>query len=77
MEQFTRSDVQQQFKTPVQCRLTHHDQRIGNHIFQPERHAFKRELARLDFGEIEDVIDDAQQRIGRRVYAGHVFALLV
>jgi len=34
---------------------------VAQHIVDPERDAFNRQLAGLDLGKIEDVVDDAEQ----------------
>src|SRR5438874_13131896 len=38
---------------------------IAKAVAQSEFHAIELEFPRLDFGEIEDVVDDVQKRVGR------------
>ena len=40
--------------------------RVADGIAQVEVDRVELELARLDLGEVEDVVDDGQQRIGGR-----------
>ncbi len=55
---------------------SHHGHHATEHIFQPEGNVFEDQLIRLDFGKIEDVIDDAQQRRTGAVDLVDIVALL-
>jgi len=45
-------------------------------VAQIEIHGFQINLSGLDFGEIQDVIDQGEQRVRRKLDRVHVFALL-
>src|SRR5205085_1879213 len=49
---------------------------IGNHILQPEIDLFNGELARLDLGKIEYIVDNDQQAVDRSAYDTRKFFLL-
>ena len=49
---------------------------LVEHIRQVERHAFQRQLARLDLGKVQDVVDDAQQILAGAVDLVEVIARL-
>ena len=52
----------------------HVDQRL-QHVFQPEIDVFDVEFARFNFGEIQNVVDQAQQPMRRTVRFLHIVAL--
>ena len=56
----------------------HRDQggQVVQHLLQVEVHLFHGQLAGLDLGEIQDVVDDAQQVVSRGLHLGDVVALL-
>jgi hypothetical protein len=49
----------------------------GDAVAQAEVDLLEVELAGLDLREVEDVVDDAEQAVGRALDEGEVFALLV
>ena len=49
--------------------------RIGDQIAEIERDGFELELARLDLREVQNVVQDLQQRIGRRLHERQALAL--
>ena len=58
----------------------HHRQRLEHRIeavHQLERRRRQLEMSGLDLREVEDVVDDVQQRVGRRAHQVQVLALLV
>ena len=52
-----------------------HTQDIGNHRFQLKRHALHIELAGFNFGEVENVVDQAQQMLAGALDFDEVVAL--
>ena len=50
--------------------------KIRQHIFHPEVGLLDIQLAGLDLGEVEDVVDDAEQRLRRRLDLGEIVLLL-
>ena len=56
--------------------LQEHAQRFFHHIDQAEVHGFQFQLARLNFGEVQDVVDDPQQVAPRRLHGFSPHALL-
>ena len=54
----------------------HDGQRLFEHVGQLEGHALHAQLAGLDLREIEDVVDDVHQVLGRLVDDGRAFVLL-
>ena len=49
---------------------------VSRGVAQVEVDRVEVELARLDLGEVEDVVDHRQERVGRRVHHLEIFALL-
>ena len=54
----------------------HRADRFAHQLVQVKRHFLEIELARFDLGEIQDLVDDREQRIGRGLDQRNVIALL-
>ena len=74
-EQARLAHVEQQFDVLFVCALAQQRERIAGHVLDPEAPFLQFELAGLDLREIEDVVDDPEQRSGRVVDLVHVVAL--
>ena len=59
----------------LQCFLAHEEKAVRDRLLQIERHDLEVELVRLDLREIEDVVDDAEQRGAGVVNLADVVAL--
>ncbi|OEZ97550.1 hypothetical protein DUGA2_58890 [Duganella sp. HH101] len=53
-----------------------YQRQVAQHLLQVERHLLQHQLARFHLGEIQDVVEDAQQRMGRRIGLVDIVALL-
>ena len=51
-------------------------ERVRDRRAERERHRFELELARFDLREVEDVVQDRQQRVGRRPHRGEAVPLV-
>ena len=71
-----RSHVNQELQSLFMGLESHHGHHIAEHVIQPERYVLDDQLVRLDFREIENIVDDAEQRGPRAVDFGDIVALL-
>ena len=55
--------------------VAHHIRHAFEHAVEQERLALHHQLARLDLGEVQDVVDDAQQVLARLLDLAHVVVL--
>src|SRR6266481_1115241 len=70
-------DVYDEFKALAMCGQGQDLCRLGDVVAQAELDEVKIQLPGLDLGEIQDVIDYSQQRIGGHFHHAEVFTLLV
>src|SRR6185437_4494383 len=70
-----RVHVEEQLDLLVHGTLPDEEQAVGNDLLQVERNLLELELVRLDLREIENVVDDAEQRFARAVDLADVIAL--
>ena len=70
-----RVHVEQELDFLLERFLAHQEKAVRDGLLQVERHELEIELVGLDLGEIEDVVDDAEQRLRRVVDLGDVVLL--
>ncbi len=70
-----RVHIQQQFQALFFRLQSHQVGQVVQYVFQVEIDGFEFQLARLDLGEIQDVVDNAQQTDGTAIDLVHVVVL--
>ncbi len=71
-----RRDVARQFQPLLLAAQGQRLDRVADLVVQLERNRLQLQLPRLDLGEVEDVVDDSQERFGRQLGHVQVVALL-
>ena len=69
------SYMDQKFQTLIVRLVANHGGHVRHNIVQPEGDVFHLDLASFDFGEVQNVVNNAQQRHTRAVDFGNVVAL--
>ena len=70
------SHMNQELQTLFMGLESHHGHHIAEHVIQPERYVLDDQFVRLDFREVENIVDDAEQRGARTMDFGDIVALL-